>query len=509
MAFSSPPRRSHNFGTRRQEITALRELLEWLAPLSKLLGLFIMLLGCFMLLPSLLLAWEKSADTQAFFIALGITLGCGAGLTLLGSLTPFYLRGRQIFVLTSLGWLVLSLFAALPFMLASTQLSFIDALFESVSGLTTTGSTILTNLEQQSSGILLWRGLLQWLGGIGIIVLGMAILPFLQVGGMRLFQSESSDWSDKALPRSQVLAKAIGKVYLGLTSLCIFSYWLAGMQPFDALVHGLTTSATGGFSNYDDSLGFFAQQPAILWVGVVFMFLGSLPFVVFVQLTQGRWKPLWKDSQIRALSKLLVVAILLMTLYLILHTDWSLCLAITQAAFNVVSIVSTSGFSGGDFSTWGSFATLFFLYLMFIGGCSGSTSGGFKIFRHQLALILMRNQLKTLLHPRGVFSQRYNGKHLSNEVINSMVAFAFFFFATIACLALALAFMGLDFLTSFTSAVTAVANIGPGLGAQVGPAGNFADLPSTAKVLLSFGMLLGRLEILTFMVLFTRAFWRT
>lgn len=495
---------------RRQEISLLRQGFEWAAPVIKLLGLLLLLLGSFKIAPTLLLTFQnQAADTQIFFWFMLFTLACGGAMVFIGSLAPFYLRGRQIFLLTSLSWIVLSLFSSLPFVFGSTQLSLADAIFESVSGLTTTGATILSGLDSTSQGILLWRAILQWLGGIGIIVLGMAILPFLQVGGMRLFQSESSDWSEKALPRSGTLAKAIGKVYVGLTSLCILSYWLAGMNPFDALVHGMTTSATGGFSNYDASMGQFAATTSILWIGVVFMFLGSLPFVLFVHMIQGNPLPIFKDSQVRALTKILVSAVMIMTVYLATQQNWDWSSALTQATFNIVSVVSTTGFSSTDYNGWGNFAVVFFLYIMFIGGCSGSTSGGFKVFRHQLSLVLMRNQMMTLLHPRGVFSQNYNGRPVPDDVIRSMVAFAFFFFATIATLALALSFMGLDFITSFTSAVTAVANIGPGLGDIVGPAGNFATLPDLGKWLMSFGMILGRLEIVTFMILFTRAFWRT
>lgn len=495
--------------THRSAISPLHAWFIWLAPIIKLMGLLLLLLGSFKLAPIVLLFLEgERQDTWVFIYSMLLTLVCGGLMVAIGSLAPFTLRGRQIFLLTSLSWIVLSFFSAFPLLFGSTDLSISDAVFETVSGLTTTGSTVLSGLDNMSHGILLWRGILQWLGGIGIIVMGMAILPFLQVGGMRLFQSESSDWSEKALPRSGTIAKAIGKVYIGLTLLCIFSYWLAGMTPFDALVHGLSTSATGGFGSYDASMGQFANSPAILWITVLFMFLGALPFVLYVHLIQGHPLPMLRDSQVRALLKILLVSVLIMTLYLMTRHDRSWFDALTQAAFNVVSIVTTTGYTSTDYNAWGSFAVVLFLYLMFIGGCSGSTSGGFKVFRHQLSLMLMRNQMMALLHPRGVFSQRYNGRPVPDDVIRSMVAFAFFFFATIGALALALAFMGLDFITSFTAAVTSVANIGPGLGDVIGPAGTFAPLPDAGKWLLSLGMILGRLEIVTFMILFTRAFWR-
>ena len=502
-----PNKPSH--AERRQQLSSLRRGFEWIAPIIKLLGMLLLLLGSFMLAPVILLYLESfTADTQVFLYAMLFTLLSGGLMVVIGSLAPFNLRGRQIFLLTSLGWIVLSLFSSIPLYFGSTQLSLADAMFESVSGLTTTGSTILSGLDEMSKGILLWRAILQWLGGIGIIVLGMAILPFLQVGGMRLFQSESSDWSEKAMPRSGTLAKAIGKVYVGLTLACILSYWLAGMSGFDALVHGLTTSATGGFANYDASMGHFADTPVILWITILFMFLGALPFVLFVHMIQGRPLPLVKDSQVRALAKILLTAVIIMTAYLVTRHEWDWFEALTHAAFNITSVVTTTGYASSDYNAWGTFAVIFFLYLMFIGGCSGSTSGGFKVFRHQLSIMLMRNQMMALLHPRGVFSQNYNGRHVPDDVIRSMVAFAFFFFATIAALALALSFMGLDFITSFTAAVTAVANVGPGLGETVGPAGNFASLPDAGKWLMALGMILGRLEIVTFMILFTRAFWR-
>lgn len=509
---SSPRHQVPNYQSRsdrRQELSTVYQGFEWLAPIIKLLGMLLVLLGSFKLAPVILLFVEgQQEDTQVFFYSMLFTLFSGGVMVALGSLAPFNLRGRQIFLLTSLGWIVLSFFSSFPLLFGSTQLSVADAMFETVSGLTTTGSTVLSGLDSMSHGILLWRAILQWLGGIGIIVMGMAILPFLQVGGMRLFQSESSDWSEKAMPRSGTIAKAIGKVYLGLTTLCILSYWLAGMSGFDALVHGLTTSATGGFANYDASMGHFADTPSILWITILFMFLGALPFVLYVHMIQGRPLPILKDSQVRALVKILVTAVLLMSFYLVTQHDWHWFEALTHATFNITSVVTTTGYASTDYNAWGTFAVIFFLYLMFIGGCSGSTSGGFKVFRHQLSIMLMRNQMMALLHPRGVFSQNYNGRHVPDDVIRSMVAFAFFFFATIAALALALSFMGLDFITSFTAAVTAVANVGPGLGDTVGPAGNFSSLPDLGKWLMALGMILGRLEIVTFMILFTRAFWR-
>lgn len=486
----------------------LKHLARWLVPVIKLLGGLSCALALLMLLPAGLAYFaHQTVDAKAFFIASLASFIVGGFMLGLGSWAKFTLSGRQVFLLTSLSWLVLSLLAGLPLMFSSAGLNFTNAIFESLSGLTTTGATVIANLDAQTSSVLLWRALLQWVGGIGIIVLGMAILPFLQVGGMRLFQSESSDWSAKAMPRSATLAKAIGLVYLGLTGLCIFSYWLVGMQPFDALIHGLTTSATGGFSNYSASMGQFIHQPQVLWVAVVFMLLGSLPFVLFVQALQGRPLKIITDSQVQALVKLLLVAIALVFLHL-LSLGESFNTAIHLAAFNVVSVVSTTGYVAGDYSSWSSFALMLFFLLMFVGGCSGSTSGGFKVFRHQLTWLLLRNQLLTLIHPRSVTVQKYNSSPLGEDVVRSLVAFILVFFVLVAVLALALAFMGLDFLTSLSAALSSVTNIGPGLGTEIGPAGNFAHLPAAAKWLLGLGMLLGRLEILTLIVIFIPAFWR-
>lgn len=418
------------------------------------------------------------------------------------------IKKRYLFLLTTLSWLMLCLFAAIPLYLSLPDISLTDAWFETVSAVTTTGSTVLNNLEQLPKGVLFWRAILQWIGGIGIIVMAIAILPVLKIGGMKLFKTENSDISDKMLPRSSTLSSAILIVYLGLTTLAITSYWLGGMSTFDAVTHGMTSVATGGFANYDASFGYFNDKPWLLWFSSLWMLLAALPFVLYVGLLRGdRWA-LLKDPQVRALCWLVLIAVSWLTVYQYWHNDRAWFDAMTHSLFNVVSIITTCGYASEDYTLWGNFAFVLFFYLTFSGGCSGSTSGGLKIFRTQLAGFLLLKQLKTLIHPKAVWTQRYGSKKVDDELLGAILGFCFIYFATIAALAMLLAMFELDFITALSSAATAVSNVGPGLGDIVGPAGNFAGLPDGAKWLLSIGMLAGRLEILTLLLLFSPMYWR-
>ncbi|PXX94737.1 Trk system potassium transporter TrkI [Halomonas sp. LBP4] len=479
---------------------------DW-APVLKVLSVLWLVLALFMVLPWAVLVIEGEPDAMAFGLSIAIVLAAVA-LTWLATMNvSVELKPWQMFVLTTLSWVTISGFASLPLVLAASRLSVTNAVFESVSAITTTGSTILVGIEFLSDGLKLWRGIMQWLGGIGIIVMGIAILPFLKVGGMRLFHTESSDWSDKVMPRTGGIAKATLGIYCGFTFTAMLAYWLGGMAPLDAVVHGMTSLATGGFANSDASFGAYADSPHLLWMGSLFMLAGALPFVLYIRFLRGSHLALWHDQQVQGLLLLLAVVILLLT-------GWRMWLgtppfeALTHVAFNVISVVTTTGYASDDYSAWGALAFVAFFYLTFVGGCSGSTSGGMKIFRFQVAVILLRNQLRFLIHAHGIFASRYNNQPLTDDVTRGVVAFSFFFFLTIAGLALGLAMMGLDFTTALSGAATAVANVGPGLGDIIGPAGNFASLPDAAKWLLCVGMLLGRLEILTVLVLLTPMFWR-
>ncbi|WP_231489540.1 TrkH family potassium uptake protein [Billgrantia saliphila] len=466
-----------------------------------------LVLALFMALPWAVLVIERDPDARAFGLSMLLVLAAVGTVWLSTLKTVIELKSWQMFVLTTLSWVTISGFASLPLILGAPQLSFTNAVFESVSAITTTGSTILVEIESLSDGLKLWRGIMQWLGGIGIIVMGIAILPFLKVGGMRLFHTESSDWSDKVMPRTGGIAKATLSIYCGFTLLAMLIYWLGGMTPLDAVVHGMTSLATGGFANSDASFGAYADNPFLLWMGSLFMLAGALPFVLYIRTLRGARTALWRDQQVQGLLFLLAVVILGLTL-------WRAWLgtppfeALTQVSFNVISVVTTTGYASDDYSLWGPLAYVAFFYLTFVGGCSGSTSGGMKIFRFQVAAMLLRNQLRFLTHPSGVFAFRYNDQPLTDDVTRGVVAFSFFFFLTIAGLALGLSLMGLDLTTALSGAATAVANVGPGLGEIIGPAGNFAPLPDAAKWLLCLGMLMGRLEILTVLVLLTPMFWR-
>ncbi|GGX94350.1 Trk system potassium uptake protein [Litchfieldella qijiaojingensis] len=490
----------------RVEWGSVQRALGW-APVLKVLAVLWLVLAIFMALPLAVLLIERDPDAPAFILSIFTVLLAVIGAWLLTWRVQIELKPRQMFVLTTLSWVTISGFASLPLVLGAPQLTLTNAVFESVSAITTTGSTILVHIEDLSDGLKLWRGIMQWLGGIGIIVMGIAILPFLKVGGMRLFHTESSDWSDKVMPRTGGIAKATLSVYCGFTLLAAVTYWLGGMSLLDAVVHAMTSLATGGFANSDASFGAYADNPFILWTGSLFMLAGALPFVLYIRFLRGSRLALWRDEQVRGLLALLGAVIVGLAAYRV-ALGTAPFEALTQATFNVVSVVTTTGYASDDYSQWGPLAFVAFFYLTFVGGCSGSTSGGMKIFRFQVAAEMLKNQLRFLIHTNGVFSSRYNGMPLTDDISRGVVAFSFFFFLTIAGLALGLSLLGLDFVTSLSGAATAVANVGPGLGDIIGPAGNFAPLPDAAKWLLCFGMLVGRLEILTVLVLLTPMFWR-
>jgi trk system potassium uptake protein TrkH len=480
-----------------------------LRPILHLVGGMLVALSATMLLPVAADLVVGNPDWKAFALSSVVTFAAGAGLyfafrcRLTAGLTL-----RQAFVLTPVAWTAIALFGALPLYLsdyAQLRDSFTNAFFESMSGLTTTGATVIVGLETAPPGVLLWRGLLQWLGGFGIIGMAIAILPALGVGGMQLFRTESSDRSEKVMPRAREITAALSLVYLGLTTLCGILYWLAGMTPFEALVHGLTTVATGGFSTSDSSMGNFG--PAVHWIAIVFMLSGAIPFVLYVRLLRGEQDTL-RDRQVRTFLVGLAAVSAGLALWLVLSGRYGIEEALRHAAFNVVSVVTTTGYATTDYSLWGNVAIGIFFGLIFVGGCTGSTSGGIKVFRFEVMTILLRAQLMRLIHPRGVFQKTYAGRALPDDVIGSVVAFLAFFIICYSALTIALMAFDLDFLTSASAAASALANVGPGLGPVIGPAGNFSTIPDGAKWLLAFGMLLGRLELFTVLVLFVPGFWR-
>ena len=459
-----------------------------------------------MCLPAVADAARGNPDWQVFLIAAGFTLFVG-GIFALTARSPIRsISPRQGFVLTAMLWLVIPAFAALPFTFADLELSYTDAFFEAMSGLTTTGATVIVGLDNAPPGILVWRALLQWLGGIGVIAMAIAILPFLRVGGMQLFRTESSDRSEKALPRTTQLLAYVGLVYLFGSLACALAYWSAGMSGFDAIAHAMTTIGTGGYSTRDTSLAYF-DSLAIELIGILFMLVGSMPFVLYLRAIRGNARPLLRDQQVRLFLAIVATAILALTLYL--YADGvSIGRALRLAAFNVISIITGTGYATADFGSWGPFALIAFFFLMFVGGCAGSTTCGIKIFRFQVLYATAITQIRHLLQPHGVFIAYYNRRPIPDEVSASVMAFFFLYALCFAVLALGLGLIGVDFVTATSGAATAISNVGPGLGPTIGPAGTFASLPDEAKWLLSLGMVVGRLELFTVLVLFLPSFWR-
>ena len=479
-------------------------------PVLFLIGGMLVPLAAMMLAPAAADALVGNRDWQAFVTASAVTGLCGGGVLYLcrGGMTDA-LSIRQAFLLTPLAWLSVAFFGSLPLYFSNygpLADSFTNAFFESMSGLTTTGSTVVVGLDRAPPGVLLWRALLQWMGGIGIIATAIAILPALGVGGMQLFRTESSDRSEKVMPRVQQIAVALAAVYLGLTALCGLLYWAAGMTPFDAAAHSFTTIATGGYSTSDASLANW-DSPAIHWIATFFMISGAIPFVLYVQLVRGQGD-LFRNSQVRTFIGFLAVVVAALTIWLVASGRYGVADAARHAAFNVVSIVTTTGYATTDYSLWGNAAVGLFFGLTFIGGCNGSTAGGMKIFRLQIMAIMLRTHFLQLIYSRGVFTRTYAGRLLTDDIVTSVVVFFSLFFSLYGVLTIALMAFDLDFLTSASAAVTSLANVGPGLGPIIGPAGNFSALPDGAKWLLSFGMLVGRLELFTVLILFMPQFWR-
>ncbi|WP_193182228.1 TrkH family potassium uptake protein [Nisaea sediminum] len=445
--------------------------------------------------------WKVFAGSAAFmgFVSVSVILATWSERSTDMSL-------RTAFLLTGLCWLVLPLFTALPFL--GLGHGYADAVFEATSGLTTTGSTVFTGLDELPPGILLWRSLLQWIGGIGILVMAVVLLPFMRIGGAQLFRSESSDTSDKVESRWSVMMVDILLIYLCLTALCTATFWALGMTGFDAVCHAMATISTGGFSTHDASFGYF-EGAAMQWAGTIFMLSGAVPFFLYIKVARGNRLAMFRDSQVTTLVGFLCIVSLAAGIWLHQRSEASLFEAITLTFFNVTSIVTTTGFASDDYTTWGAGAIGLFLVLTFVGGCSGSTSGGIKIYRFQVLLQVIKAHVKRLTSPHRVVPTSFNGRPLPEEAAFGVLAFLALFVATIAISTVALTFLGLDLDTSYSASVTAITNVGPGLGSVVGPSGTFESLPDSAKILLSFIMILGRLEIFTVLVAFDRDFWKT
>ena len=475
-------------------------------PVLYILGIFLSILAISMVLPMLADIYWGNADWKVFFLCIVITAFFGGSLILSNAGLEISLSIRQAFMMTFLSWVGISIFASLPLTLAGLNLSFTDAFFEAVSGITTTGSTVITGLDTAPPGILLWRSILQWLGGIGIIIMAMSVLPFLNVGGMQIFSTELSE-SEKALPRTAQLASSIGVIYIFMTIACVLAYLFAGMGKFDALAHAMTTIATGGFSTYDASIAHFDSN-LINSIAIFFMIMAGIPFVLYLKAVRGSLRPLVRDTQVRWFLGILIGSVLLTTFYLVIHNNMGFNEALMGAAFNLTSLLTGTGYATESYDQWGGFVLAMLFFLMAMGACAGSTSCGIKIFRFEIFISVIRVQIQKLLHPHGTFVAHYNGKPIPEDVPLSVMSFLVLYAICFIGLALALSAVGLDFITALSGAMTSISNVGPGLGEVIGPAGNFSTLPDSAKWILSIGMLLGRLEILAAFILLHPSFWR-
>ena len=468
------------------------------------LGILQIILGIFMFIPVVVQFLYDEIDSS-FFGSSIVTIIFGTLFFLSNLDHNKKLNLQQAFLLTALSWLSIAIFGSLPFLFSSINFSFTNAFFESMSGITTTGSTIISNLEDMPRSILLWRALLQWLGGIGIIVMAITLMPIMNVGGMQLFKISNNDSSEKILPKSKEIALRLILVYTTLTIFCATSYKIFGMNFFDSITHSMTTIATGGFSNYNESLGFFNSR-FIESSAIIFILLGSIPFISYIKFLNGDREIFFKDVQIKTFLKIVFFSIVILSIYL--NFNGSIKFDFIAVLFNVISILTGTGYVNAQFDSWGSFSLVLFLILMFIGGCAGSTTCGVKIFRIQILYSFVINNLKKIIYPKGVFILKYDQNPIDNKFISSIISFIYMYLIIFFLLAAMLSLTGLDFVTSISGAATSISNVGPGLGSTIGPNGDFSTIPNISKWILCLGMILGRLELFAILVLFLPSFWR-
>ena len=470
------------------------------------LGALQIILGLSMIVPILAQFFYNQLDSG--FISSGLVTIVFGVLFLLSNFDhDKKLNLPQAFLLTALSWLSIAVFGSLPFIFSEIELSITDSFFESMSGITTTGSTIITNLNETPKAILLWRGMLQWLGGIGIIVMAITLMPIMNIGGMQLFIISTSNTKEKILPKSKEISIRLIIVYLSLTLVCALFYKIFGMSFFDSIVHSMTTIATGGFSNYNESIGYF-DSSLIELTSIVFIILGSIPFIAYIKYLNGDKKIFLNDTQIKTFIKIVVFSILLLFFYLSIKNQSFFEVNLRAISFNVISILTGTGYVTQNFSDWGHFPLIYFVILMFIGGCAGSTACGIKIFRVQILYQFISNQLKKIIYPRGIFNIKYENNNVDDKFLASIMSFIFLYILIFFIITALLSTSGLNFITSLSAAATSISNVGPGLGDIIGPNGNFSQLSDVSKWILSLAMILGRLELFAVLVLFIPSFWR-
>ena len=478
-----------------------------LKPIALVCGTVICAVGFFLFIPLITEVIYKTETWQSYAVPILLYLIVGGSLVITNKNVDLKITLKEAFVMTVLSWLLMTFLCAVPFLYTKVDLGLVDALFESMSGVTTTGATILSNIDALPKGILIWRSFLQWLGGIGIVVIALFILPFLRIGGMQLFHLEGDDPYDKSLPKISSVIKKIFTIYSILTIILIFLYYIFGMNFFDAITHSFTTISTGGFSSYDDSFANF-DSDKILVIGIVFMILGSLPFLVLVQTSHKNLFAIFKDHQIRVFFIVLIIAITMIFFFANSYIDGSYFSKIIAVSFNTISIISGTGYISENFENWGNYASVLFLILMFVGGCAGSTTGGLKVFRFQILFKYINLHLKKMLKPHSISASRFNGKIINETTYESVMSFFFLYILTFFISALLLSFSGLDFLSCISASASTISNVGPGLGSIIGPDGNYGILDNYSKLVLIITMFLGRLELLTIFILLIPSFWK-
>ena len=471
-----------------------------------IIGVLQIILGIFMAIPIIIQLVFSELDSS-FIASSVITLVFGVLFVLSNLDYNKKINLQQAFLLTTLSWLTIAIFGALPFYFSNLNLSFTDSFFESMSGLTTTGSTVITNLEIVPKSILLWRALLQWLGGIGIIVMAITLMPIMNIGGMLLFKVLNTDSSDDILPSSKEISLKLVFIYFTLTLICAAAYKIFGMNFFDSLTHSMTTIATGGFSNYNESIGYF-NNVKIEITAILFIILGSIPFIAYIKFLNGNRKVFLNDTQVTTFIKIIIISILLILIYLFFKLESFGLTDLRSVIFNSISILTGTGYVTGQFDQWGSFSLFYFLILMFIGGCAGSTTCGIKIFRVQILYKFVMTQLKKIIYPRGIFVIKYENNNVNDKFLASIISFIYLYILIFFFITALLSITGLDFITSISAAATSISNVGPGLGSVIGSNGNFSTLPDASKWILSAGMILGRLELFAILVLFLPSFWK-
>ena len=472
-----------------------------------IIGILLCIEAIAMLIPLFVDLVYFNDDWKQFFYSSIITFFIGLVLFFSFKTEEVKIDVRQAFVLTILSWFLIAIFGSIPFIYTDTSLGFTDSFFESVSGITTTGATVIGDLDSLPEGIIIWRSLLQWFGGIGIILLALAILPTLQIGGMQLLHMEHDDPYEKTLPKLNQFILEIFLIYILLSIICAMLYYFAGMSSFDSIVHAMTTISTGGFSSHNLSFAYFNSQKIEI-ISVAFMIIGSLPFVLYLQFLHGQRSSLFRDDQIKLFLIILILVIIFTAIWLSNFKSLPAYESIRLAIFNVTSILTGTGYSNNNFSNWGSFGSVIMIIIMFIGGCAGSTTGGIKIFRLQLLFRGAKAQIKKFTHPHAVLLMRFNEKTVTENTYNSIMGFFYMYIFIFLISAVSLSFLNIDFITAFSAAASAISNVGPGIGPIIGPEGNYSNLNYIAKWILSITMLIGRLEIFTVLVIISYTFWR-